>query len=110
MSRAVKLVIVFVLSALVAGLVATGCATHFIGPAKIVNGRYGCHDLCRRWRMDMVGMVAMGHYSTGCICQVRGRRISEAVKSGAATFAGAACAGVAMQTRRHQEQQQRQQR
>ena len=51
----------------------TGCATAFYGSAKVPNGPAGCQQQCGACGMDMGGMVAMGEYSDGCICQVRGQ-------------------------------------
>lgn len=49
-----------------------GCApTHFYGSAKVEKGPRGCSDQCQAWGMELVGMVKMGEYSDGCICQVR---------------------------------------
>ncbi len=48
----------------------SGCATQFFGSAH-VNGPVGCRAACDGWGMDLVGMVKMGEYSDGCICQVR---------------------------------------
>jgi hypothetical protein len=54
--------------------------------------------------MDMVGMVALGEYSSGCVCQVRGRKMSADLMKGAATAAGGAATGVVMQSRRAAQQ------
>jgi hypothetical protein len=56
---------------LVIAAVASGCATHFTGAPKVTNGPAGCKATCDGWQMDLVGMVKMGEYSDGCICQVR---------------------------------------
>jgi hypothetical protein len=49
-----------------------GCFAQFIGAAKVKDGPAGCWRTCDGWGMDLVGMVKMGEYSDGCICQVRG--------------------------------------
>jgi len=69
----------------------SGCATTFHGSPKIANGPAGCQQQCDAWAMDLVGMVAMGEYSDGCICQVRGQSSKTAA---AVSGTGAAVAGV----------------
>jgi hypothetical protein len=54
-----------------AALALAGCQTVFTGAAKVQNGPKGCKDACDAWGMDLAGMVKMGEYSDGCICQVR---------------------------------------
>ncbi len=48
-----------------------GCQTVFTGAPKVTDGPKGCRAACDAWGMDLVGMVKMGEYSDGCICQVR---------------------------------------
>jgi hypothetical protein len=48
-----------------------GCETVFMGAPKITDGPKGCRAACDAWGMDLAGMVKMGEYSDGCICQVR---------------------------------------
>jgi hypothetical protein len=49
-----------------------GCApTRFYGDAKVDKGPAGCKAACDAWGMDLAGMVKMGEYSDGCICQVK---------------------------------------
>jgi hypothetical protein len=55
--------------------VLTGCATSFTGSAK-VDGPKECREVCDKWGMDLAGMVAMGEYTNGCICRVKGERLS----------------------------------
>lgn len=88
---------------LIALLALSGCATSFIGSAKIEGGPQACAVKCRSWGMEMTGMVAMGEYSEACVCNVPGKQVSQADVS---AVAGGA-AGVMMQTQRNQEQQQR---
>lgn len=57
--------------AALAALLLAGCQTVFQGAAKVENGPRGCWDQCQAWGMDLAGMVKMGEYSDGCICQVR---------------------------------------
>jgi hypothetical protein len=54
-----------------AALVLTGCTTTFYGSPKVTNGVAGCRSTCDGWGMDLAGMVKMGDYSDGCICQVK---------------------------------------
>jgi hypothetical protein len=54
---------------LVAVVALTGCATQFTGAPKVQNGPAGCQASCDQWGMQLVGMVKMGEYSDGCICQ-----------------------------------------
>lgn len=53
----------------------TGCATSFTGSAKI-DGPKECRTVCDDWGMDLAGMVAMGEYTNGCICKVKGTQLS----------------------------------
>ncbi len=55
-------------------LVLAGCATSFSGSAK-VDGPDECRKICGKWEMDLAGMVAMGDYTTGCICKVKGEKL-----------------------------------
>ncbi len=59
------------LAAVVTALALTGCLTQFTGASRVLNGPRGCWDQCQAWGMDLAGMVKMGEYSDGCICQVR---------------------------------------
>lgn len=74
----------------------TGCATSFSGSAK-VDGPTECRKTCNQWGMDLAGMVAMGRYTDGCICKVRGQEMSgrELLMGSAASVAGGV--GVVMQ-------------
>jgi len=97
------------LSASVVVAAVSGCATAFTGDAHVPGGAAGCRDVCGAYGMDLAGMVAMGEYSDGCICKVRGQAASTG--SGELAVAGAAPAavGVVMAMRRRQEQEQQQQ-
>lgn len=77
----------------------SGCATTFIGSAKIENGPQGCDAKCRSWGQELVGMVAMGEYSDACICRVPGKQLSQAEVGGAL----GAAPGVMMQSQRDQQ-------
>ena len=59
---------------LVICLMLAGCATSFSGSAK-VDGPSDCRKICGKWEMDLAGMVAMGEYTNGCICKVRGEQV-----------------------------------
>lgn len=76
-------------AALAAALTLAGCGspTQFRGDAKVKGGPDGCRAICAAWNMELSGMVAMGDYSTGCICQVPG--------AGAAAGGGAAATSAA---------------
>lgn len=56
-------------------LTVTGCATSFSGSAK-VEGPAECRRVCGEWGMELAGMVAMGDYTNGCICKVKGEQLS----------------------------------
>ncbi|HSM94315.1 MAG TPA: hypothetical protein VLT47_15680 [Anaeromyxobacteraceae bacterium] len=56
---------------LVAALALAGCQTVFYGAPKVEKGVAGCRATCDGWGMELAGMVKMGEYSDGCICQVR---------------------------------------
>jgi hypothetical protein len=101
-------------------LLSAGCVrpTTFTGEAKVVGGPAGCQAKCASWGMELAGMVVMGEYSDGCICQIRGKGAAPASEParppGAepasqrgipdVTGVGPAVAGVALQVRRMQEQ------
>jgi hypothetical protein len=60
-------------------LALVGCApayTTFEGGAKIKDGPSGCEAKCKEWGMELVGMVALGEYSDGCICKKKGSQLS----------------------------------
>lgn len=75
---------------LILSLAVGGCATTFYGSPLIEGGRARCEQVCAAWEMELAGMVQMGEYSNGCICQVPGKVIS----SQAAAATGEAIAGV----------------
>jgi hypothetical protein len=60
-----------VVAALAVAVVGCIPPTQFKGEAKVENGPRGCWEQCQAWGMDLAGMVKMGEYSDGCICQVR---------------------------------------
>ena len=74
------------------GLVASAfallsCATTFSGSSKVPNGAAGCKAICSSYGMELTGMVALGDYSDGCICEIPGKRASGyAAAAGVAEF------------------------
>jgi hypothetical protein len=87
---------------------AAGCATSFTGDAHVPGGPAGCRDVCGSYGMDLAGMVAMGEYSDGCICKVRGQAASSDGQSLAVAGAAPSAVGVVMAMRARQQQQQQQ--
>jgi hypothetical protein len=69
---------------LAVAVLASGCATVFKGSAQVPGGRSGCEQVCADWKMELVGMVQMGEYSNGCICQVPGQPVSSTAGAAAA--------------------------
>lgn len=63
-----------------------GCFAQFTGAARVDGGPAGCRSTCDGWGMDLVGMVKMGEYSDGCICQVRGAPPGSAARGAAAAI------------------------
>ena len=93
MSRSVALIpITFAL------LLAGGCMpkTEFRGNPHIEGGPGQCQAICSQWGMELAGMVAMGEYSSGCICKRPGAAAAGDSEFYAAAGSGAA-AGVRMQ-------------
>jgi hypothetical protein len=74
--------------------------TRFIGEAKVPDGPNGCRARCTQWGLEFAGMVAMGEYSDGCICQVPNKPV-------APTAAGQAAVGVVLQMQAEEEAQRR---
>jgi len=72
-----------------------GCATQFYGSPKVEKGPAGCKSACDAWGMDLAGMVKMGEYSDGCICQVKAS--AAAGRVGGSIPAAAAAVYVQMQ-------------
>ena len=67
-----------------------GCAgTLFHGEPQI--DRSSCEVQCHSWGMRLAGMVAMGHYSSGCLCENSGGKGA----LGATTGFGSAIVGTA---------------
>jgi len=94
------------LACVITAMGASGCATSFMGSAY-VEGPKECRSICSGWGMEMSGMVAMGEYSTACVCEVPGgdTRRQAILQSGISAVAGAA--GVMMQSQRARERRSR---
>src|SRR5262249_22125586 len=82
---------------LLALVMSVPACTQFLGSAKVPNGPTGCRAICQELGMNLAGMVVMGEYSDGCICQVHETPVS--VRE-AATAALSAVVGVVEQQRR----------
>jgi hypothetical protein len=82
-------------------LAASGCYTVFMGEAKVPQGRRTCEKYCQLAGMELTGMVFMGEYTDGCICEVRRERSSAA---GAEAAAGASAAAVAVKQMQRKSQ------
>lgn len=50
-------------------LLASGCATTFMGSAEVEGGRPGCEKKCADVGLTMQAFVFMGEYSTACVCE-----------------------------------------
>src|SRR5512144_290383 len=87
------------LAFVVVALALGGCATQFFGMPTVEGGRAACEKICAGWSMELAGMVQMGDYSNGCVCQVPGKM----VPSAAAAAAGEA--GVAVYQAQMQQHQ-----
>ena len=85
------------------GLCSCVFPTNFTGAAKVPKGAEGCRAICSSYGMDLTGMVALGEYSDGCICEVPGR--GKTTSSGAAAAAGAAAATMTAIARERQSQE-----
>ena len=83
-------------------LLLAGCAaplTTFTGGATIKGGPSGCEAKCNEWAMELVGMVALGEYTDGCICKKKGLQLStqdvgEALSLSLAGSSGGAVAAI----------------
>lgn len=82
-------------------LALSSCVTTFTGSPKVSDGPAGCKAKGSSWGMELTGMVAMGDYSDGCICQIPSAQQKAA---GGVPAAGIAMAGVWIQTQREQSQ------
>lgn len=86
-----------------------GCASAW----KIQGGPQTCVDMCRKWDMELSGMVGVGNQdatgpgATACVCQVRRTAGSPSANDVAAsgTSAGTSAAIVAIEEAQRQQQQ-----
>jgi hypothetical protein len=96
-----KISLLFLLSILINGCAEVKPLTIFTGSPYIEGKRAQCEEVCRNWNMRLSGMVTLGEYTEGCICEeVRGeeserelglKEISKtAILSAAAAGGGAA--------------------
>jgi len=76
---------IMVMAVVVAG--ASACVG-FTGAARVQGGPDGCRATCERWGMRLAGMVQLGEYSDGCICEVK----REATSGSSSAVAPAAAA------------------
>lgn len=87
-----------------------GCTTVFYGSPKIQGGRMQCEEICENWDMTLAGMVALGEYTDGCICQVKDASLSVndvgQTVINSSSIGGGGADGVFMQMQRQQQQQQ----
>jgi hypothetical protein len=84
--------------ALVLSLLASlSCTTTFYGAAKVPNGAAGCKAICTSYGMELTGMVALGDYSDGCICELPAKHASTAAAASAAAAVAAETAMVERQ-------------
>ena len=96
--------VVLVMMVTLAVMLLAGCPTAFTGEPKVPNGALGCQQACQQRGMELVGMVVLGEYSDGCICQVPGKSASRPVLLSAAV--GPAAVGVMVQMQQQARQQQ----
>ena len=85
------------------GLCSCVFPTNFTGAAKVPKGAEGCRTICSSYGMELTGMVALGEYSDGCICEVPGK--GKAAAAGAAAATGSAAATVTAIARQRQSQE-----
>ncbi len=77
-----------------------GCKTHFSGSPDVPDGPHGCLKVCKSWGMRLAGMVQMGEYSNGCICEVPIESRQAGLSVGAV---GPSVVGVVLQQRKERE-------
>lgn len=77
--------------------------TNFTGAAKVPKGAEGCRTICSSYGMELTGMVALGEYSDGCICEVPGK--GKPASSNAAAATGAVTATMTAAARERQSQE-----
>lgn len=78
----------------------TGCATTFTGQAHITPVQ--CVAKCQSWGMEIDSMVAVGEYSSACVCKPK----FKATNSSSSASPAAAAVGVVEQMERMKSQTQ----
>ena len=78
----------------------TSCATSFTGSPH-VNKAY-CQKYCAENGLSFSGMVALGEYSSGCICTQSKTSSLDNLTQNSVSGAGAAAVGVITQMRQQQ--------
>lgn len=78
----------------------SGCATNFVGAAKVPGGPNGCQNECSARGLEFGGMVLMGEYTDGCICLAPGADTSEATVGAGAVAGASGGVGVVMHAQR----------
>ena len=91
-----------IIAAMGAALLLAGCATSFSGSTK-VDGPDECRKICGKWGMELAGMVAMGDYTDGCICKVKGETLSLRDAGRGLLMSSAATAGGVSAVKRQME-------
>jgi hypothetical protein len=86
-------------------LACTTTETSFRGSAKVPNGAAGCQAKCSSYGMELAGMVALGNYSDGCICEVAGRRSTSPAAGGSGAAVAAAMEEIRLQQQRRNADQ-----
>lgn len=82
---------------------ASSCATRFTGDAHL--SKKGCAQKCESWDMTVAGMVAMGEYSTACVCAPKKATQSQIVSLLNTSAVGSAASGVIMQMESEEQAQ-----
>lgn len=79
-------------------VVLTGCATSFKGEAHITPVQ--CVAKCQSWGMEIDSMVAIGEYSSACVCKPKFKSTNSSSSSSSSPAASAV--GVIEQMRQMQ--------
>ena len=88
---------VFALSATFGFLLLTGCVTEFMGDAYVSRDK--CEKWCKDVGLECTGMMALGEYTSGCICtKPNTTKITEA-----AAQAAAGSVAAVISAKRHRE-------
>ena len=76
------------------------CTTKFFGSPHV--DREDCQKKCDAWNMELSGMVAMGEYSSGCVCKEKLKNRSE-INRDENSFGAATAAAVGVVTLMEEE-------